>query len=184
MKEKKLPPFVRWNRISAILSVFCFGLIGRGDAIGYDQQVLRIETKGRVTLLESAFADEYGNLIIAQIEIEELPNEFDLYQNYPNPFNPATTIRYDLPQNTDVRLDIYNILGQRVYTLVNAPQKAGRYEVRFDASSLASGVYFYRLMTGEFASVKQMTLIKQQIFAIWDKFFFFWYKRGLDSYRG
>ena len=160
MKEKKLPPFVRWNRISAILSVFCFGLIGRGDAIGYDQQVLRIETKGRVTLLESAFADEYGNLIDAQIEIEELPNEFDLYQNYPNPFNPATTIRYDLPQNTDVRLDIYNILGQRVYTLVNAPQKAGRYEVRFDASSLASGVYFYRLMTGEFASVKQMTLIK------------------------
>lgn len=79
---------------------------------------------------------------------------------YTSDLNTATTIRYDLPQNTDVRLDVYNILGQRVYTLVNASQKAGRYEIRFDASSLASGVYFYRLMTGEFASVKQMTLIK------------------------
>ncbi|MGA1465122.1 MAG: T9SS type A sorting domain-containing protein [Balneolaceae bacterium] len=74
--------------------------------------------------------------------------------------NTATTIRYDLPQNTDVRLDVYNILGQWVYTLVNVSQKAGHYEIRFDASSLASGVYLYRLTAGSFTQTRQMMLVK------------------------
>ncbi|MBE0571139.1 MAG: TIGR03790 family protein, partial [Ignavibacteriaceae bacterium] len=72
---------------------------------------------------------------------ELIPKEFTLYQNFPNPFNPTTTIKYDLPQTSDVSLIIYDILGRKVKELVNTKQQAGRYEVQFDASNLASGVY-------------------------------------------
>ena len=76
-----------------------------------------------------------------------LPERVLLYQNYPNPFNPATTIRYGLPGRSHVVLAIFNILGQVVAELVNADLDAGYHEVRFNAGSLASGVYFYRLQT-------------------------------------
>lgn len=77
---------------------------------------------------------------------ELLPTEFTLYQNYPNPFNPVTTIKYDLPDVSDVSLIIYDILGRKVKELVNTKQQAGRYEVQFNASTLASGVYIYQLI--------------------------------------
>jgi len=97
-----------------------------------------------------------------------LPKEYTLYQNYPNPFNPVTTISYDLPKPGDVKLMIYDILGREVKTLVNAQQQAGRHTVNFDASSLANGVYLYRLninahSTGsgqDFVGLKKMMLLK------------------------
>ena len=73
------------------------------------------------------------------------PTEFVLFQNYPNPFNPKTTISYQLPALSEVDLGIYNILGQKVATLVNKKQPPGRYKVMWDASSFASGLYFYIL---------------------------------------
>ncbi len=89
-----------------------------------------------------------------------IPDKFELSQNYPNPFNPATKIEYSIPSNGMVRLSVYNILGEQVKTLVNHEQKAGPYRVSFDASTLASGVYFYTLQSGSKNISKKMMLLK------------------------
>ena len=73
------------------------------------------------------------------------PNNFSLEQNYPNPFNPKTVISYKLAMNSDVELSIFNLLGQKVTTLVNKKQQAGSYQVEWDASGFTSGVYLYKL---------------------------------------
>jgi hypothetical protein len=92
---------------------------------------------------------------------EQLPKEFDLSQNYPNPFNPVTKIKYAIPQASHVRIEIYNVLGQRVSTLVNEEKVPGYYTVDFDAGSLASGFYIYRLQaSGGFNAVKKMIVTK------------------------
>ncbi len=93
-------------------------------------------------------------------EVAEVPLTYALYQNYPNPFNPMTTIKYGIPNSERVTLKIYNILGQEVMTLIDEEQKPGVYELKFDASNLASGVYFYRLQAGKFVDVKKMMLLK------------------------
>jgi hypothetical protein len=85
---------------------------------------------------------------------------YSLEQNYPNPFNPATTIKYSIPKNGFVKLTIYDVVGKEVTTLVNEFKPAGNYLVDFDASSLSSGIYFYKITSGEFTSVKKMMLIK------------------------
>ncbi|MFA6542060.1 MAG: T9SS type A sorting domain-containing protein, partial [Bacteroidota bacterium] len=92
----------------------------------------------------------------APIEVQD----FTLDQNYPNPFNPSTTISYAIPQPAQVTLKVYNIVGQEVATLVNGYQTSGRYDVTFNASRMASGVYFYRLQTGSFSNIKKMVLLK------------------------
>lgn len=90
----------------------------------------------------------------------EIPANYALAQNFPNPFNPSTTIRYQIPQDGIVTLKIYDILGSEVATLVNEEKVAGRYEVNFNASSLASGVYIYKLQAGSFINSKKMILLK------------------------
>jgi len=89
-----------------------------------------------------------------------VPSSFRLLQNYPNPFNPTTTISYQLSAVTQVNLSVYDILGRRVETMVNAKQNAGSYNVTFDANRLASGVYFYRLEAGAFSQTKKLMVIK------------------------
>lgn len=95
-----------------------------------------------------------------ETEKEILPTEYTLYQNYPNPFNPTTTIKYDLPNTSDVSLIIYDILGRKVKELVNTKQQAGRYEIQFNASTLASGVYIYQLISEKYINSKKMILLK------------------------
>ena len=97
---------------------------------------------------------------IVSIEEPGTPNRFQLQQNYPNPFNPSTNIKYDIPEATNVTLTVYNMLGQRVATLVSDFKAAGSYEVNFDASALASGSYMYRLEAGDRVSTQKMMLIK------------------------
>ena len=88
------------------------------------------------------------------------PSEFHLNQNYPNPFNPYTTIKFSLPENSLVTLKVYNIVGEEVATLINGERDAGWYEQSFDASSLSSGIYIYRLSAGLKVFSKKMMLIK------------------------
>lgn len=90
----------------------------------------------------------------------ELPASPALHQNYPNPFNPHTTIRFELPAGADVRLDVFDVLGRRVATLVDARVAAGRHEVSFDASGLPSGVYVYQLRTGAATLSKAMQVLQ------------------------
>jgi len=91
---------------------------------------------------------------------EGKPDKFELAQNFPNPFNPSTMISFQLPINGYVTLKIYDLLGQEIATLVNEQKSAGKYEVKFDASDLASGVYIYRIQAGEFNASKKLILLK------------------------
>ena len=99
----------------------------------------------------------YSNEVNADVEI---PLEYALEQNYPNPFNPSTTIKYSIAEEGFVKLAVYNMLGEEVVTIVNASQKAGRYEVNFNATGLASGVYVYRIEAANFVSAKKLMLMK------------------------
>jgi hypothetical protein len=90
----------------------------------------------------------------------ELPTVFSLDQNYPNPFNPVTTIKYGLPKDVKVSIVVYDMLGREVMKLANEYQKAGYHQVEFRGDRLASGTYFYRLIAGDFTSIKKMVLIK------------------------
>jgi photosystem II stability/assembly factor-like uncharacterized protein len=88
------------------------------------------------------------------------PYTFELLQNYPNPFNPATTIDFAIPVNSNVQLKIYNAAGKEVKVLINKQMSKGNYTVSFDGSELSSGIYFYKLISGDFTSVKKMVMIK------------------------
>ena len=89
-----------------------------------------------------------------------IPERYGLSQNYPNPFNPATTIEYQLPKKGKVTMKVFDVVGREVRTLVNGTQDAGSYKVRFDGSTLSSGVYFYKIQAGKFSDVKKLILMK------------------------
>ncbi len=90
----------------------------------------------------------------------EIPNTFSLSQNYPNPFNPTTNITFSIPKSESVKLIVYDILGKEVAVLLNENLNAGTYNIDFDGSNLASGVYLYQLQSGESSEIKKMNLIK------------------------
>ena len=92
--------------------------------------------------------------------ISEIPEKHTLYQNYPNPFNPSTNIRFELNSPSDVRLEVFDVIGRKVAVLINSRMTSGSHEVRFDASSLSSGLYFYRLQTRDAVLSRKMLLLK------------------------
>jgi hypothetical protein len=103
----------------------------------------------------------YSATFVLSVEEEEgLPSEFKLEQNYPNPFNPATIIKFSVREREHVVIKIYDITGSEVATLLNQQMDAGNYSLTFDASSLASGVYIYRMNAGSFVSTKKMMFLK------------------------
>jgi hypothetical protein len=120
----------------------------------------------RFTILEggilSAVSRTYQSACspVAVPPIQQLPKAFALYENFPNPFNPTTTIRYDLPTSSFVRLTVFNILGEPIATLVNGIEHAGERSVLFDASNLSSGIYFYRLQSNEYTKTMKMIVAK------------------------
>jgi hypothetical protein len=120
-------------------------------------------------LLESSnFQMKSGiNVIIHSVMTEvklknelKIPNEYLLHQNYPNPFNPETTIRFDVKEQTNVQLKVYDILGRQVGTLVDQMLQAGAYKVTFEAQYLPSGIYYYRIEMMNFDDVKKMILLE------------------------
>ena len=108
----------------------------------------------------------FGTLIVSADNKEQLvdykgnPDKFELNQNYPNPFNPSTQLSYDLKTDGNVKLTVFNLVGQSVRVLVDGYQTAGYYEVTFDANDLPAGIYLYKLQVGDYSSVKRMTLVK------------------------
>jgi hypothetical protein len=105
----------------------------------------------KVELLGTVGISQLGN---------NIPKKFALSQNYPNPFNPTTKIKFDVPKNGNVTLEVFNNLGQVVSTLHNGYTNAGYYETSFDGSRLTSGIYFYRMTTPDFVMTKKMILVK------------------------
>lgn len=93
-------------------------------------------------------------------QVSSLPSTFSLSQNYPNPFNPTTTIVFALPRRSQVNMTLYNVLGQTVATLVDKELSAGEYEVTLNGNGLSSGVYFYRIIAGDFVQGKKLVLLK------------------------
>ncbi|HEY3251305.1 MAG TPA: SBBP repeat-containing protein [Ignavibacteria bacterium] len=103
---------------------------------------------------------KYSQLVGISNINSEIPENFSLEQNYPNPFNPSTTIKFAVPAEDNVSIKVYDMLGKEVAVLVNEIVKAGNYEVKFEASKLSSGTYFYRITTSSFNDVKKMMLVK------------------------
>jgi formylglycine-generating enzyme required for sulfatase activity len=101
-----------------------------------------------------------GSQVVKVSEDSSQPNQFKLDQNYPNPFNPTTTIEYSIPEMNNVQLIIYDVLGREVATLVNEVQPQGNYKVSFDGSGLASGIYYYQLITDHYDQTKKMVLLR------------------------
>ena len=113
---------------------------------------IRVSTNWGLTLTGTVTSVEENN--------PNVPTSFSLSQNYPNPFNPSTVIKYQVPQDAFVNVSVFDILGNQVSTLVNENKAAGTYELKFDASNLTSGIYFYKIHTGSFTQTKKMILMK------------------------
>jgi hypothetical protein len=130
--------------------------IGVGDADSFIAQAQNIIWRLRTGIWEG------GSPPPPKIagEDTQYPQGFELSQNYPNPFNPITQINYTLPRDGHVRLEIYNLLGQKVGTLVDEYQQAGQKTVNWEAKDLSSGIYFYKLTAGDFTATKKMVLTK------------------------
>ncbi|MFI5145325.1 MAG: T9SS type A sorting domain-containing protein, partial [Ignavibacteria bacterium] len=109
---------------------------------------------------------DFSSIALSNIPIginlngKQLPNSFSLLQNYPNPFNPVTIIGYNVPKTGTIKLVVYDITGKEVRTLVDGEIKAGSYNVVFNGGSLASGIYIYRFISGDFSATRKMVLIK------------------------
>jgi len=126
---------------------------------------------GKDTLYATAVRGYQGNwnwmpnkrLVIKStsgVENNTTPVSYSLNQNFPNPFNPVTKINYQVPALSKVMLTVYDVLGNKIATLVDKKQKAGSYSVDFSGANLASGMYFYKIEAGDFSAIKKMTLVK------------------------
>ena len=123
-----------------------------------DHSVLSGSYSYRLKQLDNDGTFKYSEPV--EVTINQIPNDYSLNQNYPNPFNPSTTIAYDIPKTSLVRISVYDILGKEIKLLVNTEKNSGHYEIIFDAKELAGGIYYYSIRTGEFSQSKKMILLK------------------------
>jgi len=135
--------------------------LGTADSLNFKWTILAMDSFNPAVSSVDTFSVVLKKVLVGVKETPSvIPTVFALSQNYPNPFNPSTRIEFALPKETRVRLEVYNMLGQKVATLVDEVRSAGNYGVTFDAGSLASGLYFYRLSTNEVSFLKKMMLLK------------------------
>jgi len=130
------------------------------DLVGIVDQYSRKNPADDGYRLRPRMQSDFITLSALNDEIGNMPQTFSLYQNYPNPFNPATVIKYNLPRSGNVKLEVFNLVGQKIVTLVNNKQQAGMHQVEFRATNLASGVYLYKISAGSFSAVRKMILLK------------------------
>lgn len=155
------PGSVRWSALDAGFAAASAGNVRVASVLGQPFAGTATATNSGITsgFLVYPFRSALSSGIQANGS-KDVPTVFELSQNYPNPFNPTTGVRYQVPGVSDVKLVVYDILGREVATLVNERKAVGRYEVSFDASGLASGVYIYRLTAGSFVQTRKMILLK------------------------
>ncbi len=147
------------DRSDAIASDFASTTFTEGDVLDFIQGIWWFSF-GNYKLVPEDPETDIGAVINVATEDEALPGRYALHQNFPNPFNPATTIRYDLARTGRVTLEVFDLLGRRITTLVDGEQTVGTHAVTFDARDLASGVYLYRLTAGKQVITKTMLLLK------------------------
>jgi choice-of-anchor B domain-containing protein len=142
-------------------------IIGSGLS---ENDTIKVSATGYKTFLQEVTLVS-GQTQLLDIELENIltaidenqtanPRFYQLKQNYPNPFNPSTTIEYNLPENANVKIEVFSLTGKKIKTLVNGLQNKGLYSVTFDAENLVSGIYFYKLETKQFTEIKRMILIQ------------------------
>jgi len=112
----------------------------------------------QVVLLSSPYT--VNSTGVTGVKVVENPYKFSLSQNYPNPFNPVTIIEYSIPKDEFVKLTVYDFTGRTISTLVNENKKAGKYNISFNGTGIATGVYFYKLQAGNYSVVNKMLLLK------------------------
>jgi hypothetical protein len=167
--EKDPDEFTPYDIYAA--SIFKVGVSTRYNSVRADDGIDRIVYLGfgleqiddqakRDTIITRSIRWLMNGIILDNPSDDFIPASFTLEQNYPNPFNPTTTITYSIPKESQVSLKIYDVMGKEIVELVNGKQSTGSYNLEFDAASLASGTYFYKLIAGDFVSVKKMVLLK------------------------
>lgn len=125
------------------------------------QQFVGVARHSNTQVVSGFLANTLSSPLVVGVENEHaLPLTYSLAQNYPNPFNPTTTIRFEVPAEVHVALKVYNVLGQEVLVVVDEVKQPGRYDVRVEASALASGAYFYRLRAGDFVETRKFVLLR------------------------
>ncbi|MDP3684558.1 MAG: T9SS type A sorting domain-containing protein [Ignavibacteria bacterium] len=154
-KALQVAPTLQWEKIGFVQgqgnsnSVKVYSFTDKSAISGlYVYRLKQIDNDGKY---------EYSGVVEVNIDA---PTKFELTQNYPNPFNPSTVISWQVPAGSYVSLKVYDVLGKEVATLVNEELKAGSYSVDFNASHLASGIYFYSIKAGNFIQSKKMILMK------------------------
>jgi uncharacterized delta-60 repeat protein len=142
------------------------------SAIGCNDEAksIQIDTAGNVYITGTSYTNnwsviasvKYSKSIVGVTESEPVePKQFKLFQNYPNPFNPSTSIKFSLPKSEHVKIQIFNIMGQSVQTILDCEEQAGTHEIKFEVSDLSSGIYFYRLQTKSgYLSTKKMIILR------------------------
>jgi parallel beta-helix repeat protein len=155
---------------SALYNLVCLNydrLKYNGKWQGYMDELKQRFPEDALTFNAGLLTGEGGSLLSANSRIaedmsgsEKVPEQYLLFNNFPNPFNPTTRIQFDLPEDNYVNLTVFNIKGQEIKKLVIGFKQAGSYQIEFDGSDLASGVYFYRLQAGDFVQTRRMLLIK------------------------
>jgi hypothetical protein len=144
----------RFAEVTVVDSNLTQGYVGTRSAAGSNNLPYLIDDY-QVINLDPSPVEENGS-----DEVKSLPQTFVLEQNYPNPFNPKTAFRYQLSASSQVELTIYNLLGEKVITLVSERQPAGSYKIEWDSSGFASGIYLYRMIAGNFVQTKKMVVLK------------------------
>ena len=168
------PPDTSWHRflpnpLDSVADFSNFAINSNSDSTYfYIFGGIKKDTNNNPILINRTERFAFGSVPFGLKRISNtIPKEFILYQNYPNPFNPVTTIKFEIPQatsgmksNTVVKLEVYDVLGRLVKTLVNENEQSGIYTVQFDASNLSSGIYFYRLTSGNYYAARKMIVLK------------------------